>query len=726
MADKFYQRGKSRLENISFLLLLTIGVLFCSILVVSGQTSKPKPTPTPAPAENNSVSFGNYEITSSIEVGVRGISVNGSDNKFKSDFNYRPGVRLFDSSFFVKGKEDQGGFDSLMVTSSGWDSDPSSFTRINMAKAGAYRFDANIRQVNYFNNLVTWVRNGHNADTKRNFGDFDLTLFPENENFRLRFGAGYNRDKGTGNITARAYSDEFSPVATIKTNASDFRASAEGKLAGFNLGLGYGYRKFDNKTSFAIIGSNPGYNTTNTTVYSTWNRFIPTKGETNYFNFHAQRTFAKKLDFTSRVIYSSTATKFNFSETTIARDSSNNFIDSDLTIAAGNAKRPQFRGDVGLTYLFNDNFRISETLSFDRFDVTGGNTIDQTVASRTSAGVARANQYPFSTYYRIEGFKRYVNTLEGDYQFNNSFGLHVGYRYSHRTIDQTGYNWTVRNTSGFVLVNNSSLTCPATVTSPNPVTICEEESNSTNALIAGFKAKPMKNWVIFGDVEHGTADNAFTRLANYNYTNLRLRTRANFNKVSVNFSVITKDNENPSTSSAPPANYPTGDYNANTKSRIFSASVDYSPIQKFTLSSGYTYQYLTSETDIVINTGTLVRGFSQFYIRDHNVFFDASAQPFKRVSFFASYHYDKDQGQGNRVAAGNNYIVSSYPFRLFTAESRIAIRLTKNIDWNVGYQYIGYRDSFPVNPLLWVYSPQDYHANLPYTSVRFYIGRGER
>lgn len=725
MAERFDYRGKSRLDNILFLLLCIVGVLLQATFVSQAQTPKPKATPTPTPSTTNSISYGGYEITSSVEIGVRGVSVNGSDNKFKSDFNYHPGVRLFDSSFYVKNKENQGGFDSLLVTSSGWNADPTGFTRVNMEKTGSYRFDGNFRQVTYFNNLTNWVRNGHNADAKRNFGDVDLTLFPDNEKFRLRFGAGYNRDKGTGNITARAYSDEFSPVSTVNTSANDFRAGAEGQLVGFNLGVGYGYRKFDSKTYYSIPTTNVGFNTTNTTVYTTWNRFIPTKGETNYFNFHAQRTFAKKLDFTSRMIYSSTTTKFNLNETIVARDSSNNFIDSDVTLSTGNSKRPQFRGDLGLTYSVNDNFRISETFTFDRFDVTGGNFIDQTVASRTAAGVARANQYPYSTYYRIEGFKRYLNTIEGDYQFNNKFGLHLGYRYSNRTINEGGYNFTVRNTSGVVAINNPSSLC-STLTSDNPRVFCGEESNSTNALIAGFKAKPMKNWMIFGDLEHGTADNAFTRLANYNYTNLRLRTQANFDKFSVNFSVITKDNENPSTSSAPPANYPTGDYNANTKSRIFSGSVDWTPIPRFSLSSGYTYQYLTSATDIVINTGTLVRGFSQFYIRDHNVFFDVSAQPFKRVSFFASYRYDKDQGQGNRVATGNNIIVSSYPFTLVNAESRIAIRLTKNIDWNLGYQYIGYKDSFPVNPILWVYSPQDYHANLPYTSIRFYIGRGER
>jgi hypothetical protein len=109
-------------------------------------------------------------------------------------------------------------------------------------------------------------------------------------------------------------------------------------------------------------------------------------------------------------------------------------------------------------------------------------------------------------------------------------------------------------------------------------------------------------------------------------------------------------------------------------------------------------------------------------MRDHYAFFNVSAQPFKRVLFFASYNHNEDLGQGSRTAA-LPILISSYPFKLRLAESRVAIRLTKNIDWNIGYQYIGYNER--IQPLS-VGTPQDYHANLPYTSLRIYFGGGER
>src|SRR5437762_7347357 len=69
---------------------------------------------------------GPYNVVGSIEFGYRGQRVDGDINKFKSDLNYKAGPRIFDSSFFMKSKDDKSGglFNSLMVTSTGWGADP--------------------------------------------------------------------------------------------------------------------------------------------------------------------------------------------------------------------------------------------------------------------------------------------------------------------------------------------------------------------------------------------------------------------------------------------------------------------------------------------------------------------------------------------------------------------------------------------------------------------------
>ncbi len=698
MADKFNRKDNSPLKSkIQVILFFAAAILLFAAAPFRAQT----PTPTPEPADEPFTLSG-FDVTSSFEIGVRGVSVNGNDNKYRSDFNYRPGLRIFDSSFLLENKgKKRRFFDSMQITSSGWNADPSGFTRFNIEKVGVYRFDANVRQVVYFNNLNNIARNGHTSDTRHNFGDFDLIVYPMGDRFRLRFGGSFNKTGGTGVVTSRAYSDEYPINSRVDNGTIDLRSGIDGKLFGFNLSLSLGFRRFRDGTTLSTF-ANRGYNTTNNAVISTFDRSYPVRGSTQYALFSAQRTFARKLDFTARVIYSNTDRRFGFIETITGRDNSNNIVDSDIFNIDGESNRPQARGDLGVTYAVTDNFRISNTLTFDSFKITGGNRFAEALYTRTAAGGPRNPVFTNNFSDRVTDFERFVNTIEADYQFGDRFGFNIGYRFTKRRVELTGFTQTLP---------------PAT---PTLTLISEEEDNQTNTLIAGFKAKPLKNLVIFGDVERGEADNAFTRLGNYNFTNLRLRARLSFNRFTLNFSGISKDNENPSTSTAPPGNYPSGNFIANTKSRIFSAYGEWNPISRFSLTAGYTFQRLTSETDIVINTGTLVRGRSQFFMRDHYAFFDVSAQPFRRVSIFAGYQRNQDFGQGDRTAA-LPVLLTSYPFRLSTAETRIAIRLTRNIDWNIGYKYISYNES--LQPLS-VGAPQDYHANLPYVSLRFYFGGG--
>ena len=73
-------------------------------------------------------------------------------------------------------------------------------------------------------------------------GDFDMTLFPDSEKLRLKFGYSYNRNAGPGMYTMRwpAFSgpvssirgEEFNVLTNWGNNSDDFRAGVEGKLLG--------------------------------------------------------------------------------------------------------------------------------------------------------------------------------------------------------------------------------------------------------------------------------------------------------------------------------------------------------------------------------------------------------------------------------------------------------------------------------------------------------------
>jgi hypothetical protein len=191
--------------------------------------------------------------------------------------------------------------------------------------------------------------------------------------------------------------------------------------------------------------------------------------------------------------------------------------------------------------------------------------------------------------------------------------------------------------------------------------------------------------------------------------------------LSFNVAVITKNNSNPSEIAGVSLN----DFGVDIRSRLFTAAVDWAPTSRLSFSTGYNYNWVNSDAvvDYFFNSVRHPLGHSLFFVRNNFFFFDTVAQLHPRVSLFASYRINKDNGQGNRITDPTGtpgFLVSSYPMSYQSPEARLAVKLNRRLDWNVGYQYYNYNESSIVGP-----RPQNYHAHLPYTSLRLYFGRRE-
>jgi hypothetical protein len=446
---------------------------------------------------------------------------------------------------------------------------------------------------------------------------------------------------------------------------------------------------------------------------------MPTKGTTDFGTFYFQRTFAKVLDLTGRFIYSNSESKTTQTDNITGRASATgNIIVLDAITAPGTAKRPQARGDVGLTWRPNDRFSVSNTFTFDQFSISGTNAFSESVLTTTSSGTPNSVPGTTTRGYRLMAYRRFTDTIEGDFRLNKMFSFNLGYRYTQRRVAADEIDFNAANV---------------------PTRSSDLFTNNTNSIIAGMKIKPYKFWSIYADAERGTADNVFTRLANNKFYNFRLRSITNLKQLSLNFSAIVRNNDSPGLTSI--SNFVATDTIANSRTRIFSGSVDWTPRSDLTFSSGYTYNQQTSLVDVVLPVGApdfpssaYRLGLSAYYMRDSYFFFDVNARPFKRVSLYASYRLDNDPGQGDRRLTRPQDVLTSYPIRFHMPEVRMAIRLRRNIEWNLGYQYYSYRETQFVNPYATRtatspatlvpqgIAPQNYTAHMPYTSLRFYFG----
>ncbi len=658
MKDKFTNR-----------LVMLTGVVLGTLLVMGiarAQAPSPSPTPkkstttAPQPAPQPGEDAGNNVIISTIEVGARGLRVGGDVNKYRSDLNYHAGVRLFDSSFLMRSKDGKGGlFDTLLVTSSGWGADPNGSMRINVEKPKWYRFEGSYRRFKYFrylNNFANpnWifspttfsvppnpVTGYHGYNTSTQFGDFDLTILPKNET--IRFTVGYSPERYSGPFfsTYHQGGNEFQLFSHARTRSNDFRIGADGRVGPIDWTFLQGFRRFRDDSfvdNTAFINANPA-----AARFTSFNRNEPTRGSVDYATSNS--TFFENM----------TGTNFN-TRITGQLAPPNVLIVGQYHIPS-TAKRPNTVGNIGLTILATNKFRISNTFRVEDFTIDGmanfndlfsvqrGTTID--TRAFANLGVIKTTQY-----------RKYQNTIEGDYQFNKNYSVHFGYRYTNRRDHQT--------LTGYALNSNAPTVLTPVAACPAPSVTCavdDLETNHTNAFLGGFKARPKKNWTIYFDAEHGTADNVFTRIGNYNYTNIRAKSRyAPNRKVNLNLALITRNNSNPSEI----AGVSVSDFGVNTKLRTFTSSVDWAANPRLSLSMGYNYNWVNSDSviDYFYQVPPAVTTFHHFghalYFQRNNFFFiDATATLARRMTHIHdgsrrhSDHLLSDELPITRSSSGN-------------------------------------------------------------------------
>jgi hypothetical protein len=742
-------------SNVKSIVRMRSGIALVLMIAASAAiiANAQQPTPTPKKTEAKKAApvaevtsgqtgedTGNYTVTSSIEFGYRGIRVDGDLNKYKSDLNYKAGPRLFDTSFLMQSKDGKGGlFNSLLVTSTGWGADPYGNMRLSVEKPAWYRLDATYRRAKYYRFLNTianpnWLFTPanfavppnpatglHGFNTRTELGDFDLTILPKDRHFRLNVGYSPERYSGPAFTTYHYAGNEFLLLSQLKSRADDFRVGADGTLGPIDFSVLQGFRYFRDD-SFIDLGKGINVNTAVAQLTS-FNRQEPARGTVSYTQASIHSLVAKKLDFIARIVHSAARSNSTFIENArglnfnprvtgwpptppAATPNTTNLAAYYIT---GNTRRPSTLGDIGVTVLATDKFRISNTFRVEDFEITG---VDVFADFFSITRGARLDAIAFTNLpvTKTTKYRKYQDTFEGDYQFNPRYSIHFGYRYGSRRIEQI--------LSGFALNSNSP-----TLLVPED----EVESNHTHAFFGGFKARPVKNWTLYFDAEHGTADNVFTRIGNYNYTNIRAKSRwAPNRKINFNVAVITKDNSNPSEI----AGVSLTDFGVDVKSRTFTSAIDWVPNSRVMISTGYNYNWVNSDAVVdyfyQVPPAASVRhplGHSLYFQRNNFFFLDMTARLFPRATLYASYRINQDNGQGNRLSdpAGTpGTLINSYPMNFQSPEFRFAIRLNRHLDWNLGYQYYNYNESKLVGP-----RPQNYHAHLPYMSLRVYLGRRE-
>src|SRR5258708_18872229 len=214
-------------------------LLVISCLAASPLLAQPTVAPTNEPlGKPRGEDIGDYNMTSSIETGYRFYTVAGNVGKYRSDVNFRNGLRVLGGSFTLNSKDGHGHyFDELVLNVQGLGDDPYEFSSLRVQKNGLYRYDLLWRENDYYNPGLTIANGQHFIDTSRRMQDHSVTLFPQSM-FKVFLGYSRNVQDGPALSTIQIFDsrgDEFPYFENIRREQNEYRVGADVQALGWKL-----------------------------------------------------------------------------------------------------------------------------------------------------------------------------------------------------------------------------------------------------------------------------------------------------------------------------------------------------------------------------------------------------------------------------------------------------------------------------------------------------------
>lgn len=499
-------------------------------------------------APQGTVKYG-YAIHQSVDLGGHIANYSGSGAMYDTLVNLQTGPRILSQSLDMHATEGSKHFlfDTLFAASAGYGGDPNDFTVLRISKGRLYEFDGTFRRDRqYFdydlldNPLVPagLTSNGytfpqvenspHLFNTLRRMTDVDLTLFPIS---RISFHAGYSQNVMEGPTFSSIHEGTEALLLQNWRNSTDvwrvgvawkplthtvlgydeviqhYKGDTSWLLGGLTLQLSNGSPVslgFDN-TSVPSCGNHlppiqssatsPATANPTCNGYLQYSRSAPMRTLFPTEEFHFQSSDIPKVQMNGRVLYTGANMNLpNFAESfngLISRGSTQAFTVNGY----GKAERVSAGADFGLVWQFARRLSLSEQYDFYDFRIPGIDNYVQTSYSGTSMLLAPSPTGTVSTTADafFIGQKTETNTALVRWQVAPRASFSLGWRQRMRMIE-------LRNPDA------SSLTI------------------HTEGALFGTELQPLPDWKVYGNVEIGSADNAYVQIDPRQFQHYQLRT----------------------------------------------------------------------------------------------------------------------------------------------------------------------------------------------------------
>jgi hypothetical protein len=652
------------------------------------------PTPEqvgPARGENT----GNYNITQSFEIGYRWSLVGGDLGEYRSDVNYRNGLRLLGSNFTMNSKDGHGHyFDSILLNTIGLGNDPYQAATLRIEKNGFYRYDMLWRLNDYYNPGLLVAGGTHLMDTIRRMQDHDLTLLPLSP-FRFRVGYTRNTQTGPALSTAQEFDTNGSglPVfSNVRRQWNEYRLGADVDFAGFKLTVLRRWSFFKDDTPFSALGIAAAGTAADQTVLQTFNRSEPIHGRNPGWlgNLFTNR---KHWAINARISYITGRNNFAQDESATGIGAFGAAANRQIVVS-GNAERPMLAADLNLSLFPTSRLSIVNNTSVSSLRISG-----PSIYSEVDTGFDLGTTINF----RYLGDRLVTNSTDVNYRVTDWIGFFAGYGHTSRLV-RTIEDFSIPS---FNLSSNALY----------------ETSNHLNTGRIGARIRPVKPLTIALNGEISRANNPLTPVSEGHFHTLGGRVDYRTKKLQLSTFYGRVYN----------IGAPGSVTTFSSHSRNYTANASLAPSNWFSLDASYMKLHLNTVTGLQffagLNRSQLQTAFSSFYISNvHGANLGARFAIAKRADLYVGYTITKDTGDGRSpvltgvlstsppdvasLAGGLLASVQTFPLSYQSPLARVSFRISSKVRWNAAWQFYNYSERFHVFAF-----NQNFHANTGYTSI---------
>ncbi|HXB68147.1 MAG TPA: hypothetical protein VNY05_07880 [Candidatus Acidoferrales bacterium] len=677
----------------------TIGVL--------GAQQVAAPTPEqvgPARGENT----GDYNITQSFEIGYRWSLVGGDLGEYRSDVNYRNGLRLLGSSFTINSKDGHGHyFDSIVLNTMGLGNDPYQSASLRIEKNNLYRYDMLWRLNDYYNPGLTVAGGLHLMDNIRRMQDHDFTLLPQSH---VRFRVGYSRDTQTGPAlsTAIEFDNNGSGVpvfSDVRRQWNEYRLGADADFAGFKFTVLRRWDFFKDDTPSSSLGTVAGgtlnplgalsaVSAADGTALQAFQRSEPVHGRAPGWlgNLFTNR---KGWALNARINYTSGRNDFAMNESSAGISRLGSAASRQIAVL-GNAERPMLAGDLNISLFPTKNLTVVNNTSVSSLRIIGPSSYSE-FNTGTDLGT--------SVFFRYLSDRLVTNSTTANYRVTDWIGFFAGYAYTDRLV-RTLEDFSIPSFS----VSGTSL---------------YQTANHLNTGRLGIRIKPVKPLTITVNGEVGRANNPLTPISDRNYHTLggRVDYRAKKLQLATSYGQVYN------------VGAPSSVTTSSSHSRNYTASASLAPNNWFALDASYMKLHLDTVTGLQFFAGgtrsVLQNTYSSFYISNiHAVNVGARFAIAKRADVYVGYTITKDTGDGRATAVPTGVSdpiqaqlssVQTFPLTYQSPLLRVSYRISSKVRWNAAWQFYSYGEQFhlfgPAGFRPGAAYNQNFDAHTGYTSI---------